>query len=126
METQLHQRRVAVTVFKVSGDLDGSTSPAFIEQAMAVIAGGTHHLLFDLSQTAYVSSAGLRGIEMVTQALAQKNGSAAQGGLYGSTFKSPYLKLLNPSPRTRKALNLAGFDMTLDIFEDLESALSAF
>jgi len=42
------------------------------------------------------------------------------------TYKSPYLKLANPSRDVQNVLNMAGFDMFLAIYPDRKAALAEF
>jgi hypothetical protein len=41
-------------------------------------------------------------------------------------YKSPRLKLVNPSPTVSHTLSLAGIDMFLEIHDDLQKAIASF
>jgi hypothetical protein len=47
-------------------------------------------------------------------------------GLRDGTFKSPHLKLANPSQQVLKVLTTAGIDMFLEIHSDLKQAIASF
>jgi hypothetical protein len=47
-------------------------------------------------------------------------------GLSDGTFKSPHLKLLNPSPRVLDVLSIAGVDMFLEVHRNYKDALASF
>jgi hypothetical protein len=78
----------------------------------------------------YLSSAGLRVIHEAFIRLRSASGDVTDGemrkGINDGTYKSPHLKLLKPGPNARKALETAGFDMYLDIFDDLDAAIATF
>jgi anti-anti-sigma factor len=124
--------RVPVTVMHVDGSIDSSTYAAFQSKAEEVIKGGARHILVDLSHTKFVSSAGLRALNTVFNQLraldAGSNISEEElnKGIRGGTYKSPHLKLLNLSPETRTAFELAGFDMFIETFADMQTAIASF
>jgi hypothetical protein len=41
-------------------------------------------------------------------------------------YKSPYLKILNLSPQSKVAFETAGFDMFLETYTDLKTAVDSF
>jgi hypothetical protein len=47
-------------------------------------------------------------------------------GISAGTYKSPHLKLLNPSKETRSTFQLSGFDMFIESFDDRDTALASF
>jgi hypothetical protein len=47
-------------------------------------------------------------------------------GISEGTYKSPRLKLLNPSKETSETFKMTGFDMYIEIFTDKAAAISAF
>ncbi|HEX7976089.1 MAG TPA: STAS domain-containing protein [Anaerolineales bacterium] len=124
------QGRVPVTVFHVSGDIDGNTYEQFQVQAAQTAESGTHDLLIDLSQVGYVSSAGLRAIHYVFNLLRsntpEESDEAMRKGLMDGSFKSPHLKLLNPNPAVTTSLKTAGFDMYLAIYHNLKEAVDSY
>jgi len=123
------QARVSVTVLRVTGEIDASTADAFLAAASKAVDGGARSVLLDLTQTHYISSAGLRALNSLFVWLRDASGDDPQSvsrGLRDGTFRSPHLKLLNPSPDVLKVLSTAGFDMFLECFTDRQTAVAAF
>ncbi len=124
------QGRVPVTVLQLKGDLNAATYEQFQKQAQQAIENGAHHLLIDLSGVPYMSSAGVRALNQIYNWLnaGETAGAkqAASAGVASGTFRSPYLKLLNPTPRVFEVLKLAGFDMFLETFKNRQEAIASF
>jgi anti-anti-sigma factor len=124
------QERVPVTVFRIKGNIDVSSYQQLQVQAEEAFKAGTRYLLLDLTQVPYISSAGLRALHYIFTLLrtdaAKESDSAISKGLRDGTFRSPHLKLLNPSPGVLNALSTAGFDMYLEIHRDLQEAVASF
>jgi anti-anti-sigma factor len=124
------QAAVPVTVIHLNGSLDGATYQEFQTKADEVIKSGAKNLLIDLTHVPYMSSAGLRVLNSLFNALRSntpgESEEAMEKGITAGTFKSPHLKLLNPSRRVLEALQTAGFDMFLEIHHDLNHALASF
>jgi anti-anti-sigma factor len=122
--------RVPVTILRLNGNLDASTFEQFEAQATAAVRGGAHDLLIDLTHVPYISSAGLRAFNSLYKLLHPEESEAGQKaveqGVRDGTYKSPHLKLLNPTPRVLEVLKLAGFDMFLDIRHSEQEAVQAF
>jgi anti-anti-sigma factor len=128
--TSQEQGRVPVTVFHITGNVDSTTYGQFEKKFEEALKGGTRYILLDMQNTPFISSAGLRAIHAafielrnLTPDMTDKE---MRDGISAGTYKSPHLKLLNPSVNVRTALHTAGFDMYLDSFKDLKSALAAF
>jgi len=125
-----HTGRVPVTVFHITGDIDTNTYERFQAQAQEAHAAGTRNLLLDLAEVRFVSSAGIRAINNIFNLLRTdapgESDEAMRTGLRDGTFKSPHLKLLNPTPRVLEVLTLAGVDMFLEVHRDLKTALDSF
>jgi hypothetical protein len=47
-------------------------------------------------------------------------------GISAGTYKSPHLKLLNLSPETRTAFETSGFDMYIETYTDMKTAIASF
>jgi anti-anti-sigma factor len=124
--------RVPITVLHVAGNIDGSTYQEFQSTAQNLIDGGTRYILIDLSQAPFVSSAGLRALHTISTELRSRNPDAnlsdeqMKKGISAGTYKSPHLKLLNLSPQTKTAFETSGFDMYIDTFSDLKTAVGSF
>ena len=134
MDIQVHteNRRVPVTVLHVHGNLDSSTYQEFEAKAEELIKNGTRYVLVDLSHSGFISSAGFRALNYIFKKLrevhpdANLSDEAMKKGISAGTYKSPHLKLLKMSPETRTAFEMSGFDMYIDTFTDLNTALASF
>jgi hypothetical protein len=124
------QGRVPVTVFHLTGDLDGLSYEDLQTQADQAIQSGAGYILIDLANVRFMSSAGIRVINQIFTSLRAlpdgENEAAMAKGLMDGTFKSHRLKLLNPSKQVVKTLSTAGIDMFLEIHHDLQKAIESF
>jgi anti-anti-sigma factor len=122
------QGRVSVTVFRVKGEINAATYEQLQKRAEEVVAAGTRDLLIDLTEVPYMSSAGLRALNHIFNLLDRdaNMSEAVRKGVANGTYKSPHLKLLNPTPRVLEALRMAGFDMFLEIHHSHADALASF
>jgi anti-anti-sigma factor len=124
--------RVPVTIMHVDGNLDASSSGAFVAKAKELIAGGARHILIDLSHTKFVSSAGFRAFNELFNVLRSLNPETnlsddeVKKGISAGTYKSPHLKLLNLSNEARTAFEIAGFDLFIETFSDQKTAIASF
>jgi anti-anti-sigma factor len=124
--------RVPVTVLHVDGNLDSASYTIFEAKANEVVKSGARFILVDLAHAPFVSSAGLRALHnLFNQLRAQHpdmNLSEAdmRKGISAGTYKSPHLKLLNLSREARTAFEMAGFDMYIETFSDLKTAVASF
>jgi anti-anti-sigma factor len=124
--------RVPVTLMHVDGNIDSSTYEAFQKKAEESIKAGSRHILVDLSHVKFVSSAGLRALHNLFNELraldpdSNLTDEEVKRGISTGTYKSPHLKLLNISPESRTAFEMAGFDMFIETFTDLKAALDSF
>ena len=128
--TTHEQGRVPVTVFHLKGDLNVNTYEQLEQTAHKAVEGGARNVLLDLAEVPYVSSAGIRAVNHIFQLLRGdapgESDAAIEKGLRAGTFKSPHVKLLNPTPRVAEVLKVAGVDMFLEIHHDLKSAVASF
>ena len=122
------QGNVAVTVLRVSGDLNAATYEQFQATAKKSIDAGAQNLLVDLKSVPYMSSAGMRALNQIFDWLSgpPAENAAIKKALATGKVKSPHLKLLNPTPRVLEALKTAGYDMFLEIHHDLKQAIASF
>jgi anti-anti-sigma factor len=124
--------RVPVTVLHVDGNIDSGTYEEFELQADKLIKEGARYLLVDLAKAPFVSSAGLRALQHIFKQLhslhsdPDLNTEDTKQGIRTGTYKSSYLKLLNLSPEIRTAFEMSGFNMYMETFSDLETAIASF
>ena len=124
------QGRLPVTVFRIKGDIDMATSEQLRAQARQAFEAGTRNLLIDLAGAPYMSSAGIRALNDIFGLLrgdsAAESDEAMRKGLAAGTFKSPHLKLLNPTRSVLQVLSMTGVDMFLEIHHNLKDAIASF
>ena len=123
------QGRVPVTVFHVRGEINASSYVQFQAEAERAIQAGTTHLLIDLAETPYISSAGLRALTYAYNLLRDKSGEGQESvgpGLRDGTYRSPHLKLLDPTPQVLRVLDASGYDMFLESHTDYQQAVDSF
>lgn len=124
------QGRVPVTVFHVKGEINFNTYEELEAKAQEAFNGGARNLLLDLTDVTYISSAGVRAIHavfvMLRSAAPGESDEAISKGVRDGTFKSPHLKLLNPSANVFEVLKTMGIDMYLEIYHDLDQAVASF
>ncbi|MBE7555101.1 MAG: STAS domain-containing protein [Anaerolineales bacterium] len=125
------QGRVPVTVLRIEGDVIDANSYQKLEaQARAAMEAGARDLLLDLTKMKYISSAGLRAIHTIFLLLRGdtpgESDETMKKGLMDGSFKSPHLKLLNPSPAVTETLRAMGFDMFLEVHRNLKDAIASF
>ena len=122
--------RVPVTVMHVDGNIDSMTYEAFLAKAEELMKAGTRYLLIDLEHVPLVSSAGLRAFNNVFSRLRELTPDVSDDemrkGINAGTYRSPHLKLANPSKATRLALDTSGFSLFLDIVPDVSAGIATF
>jgi len=123
---------VPVTVLQIIGSIDAASYTKFQQAAENAIANGARHILIDLSEAPFVSSAGLRALHIIFNQLRKSDPDDSlsdedvRRGINAGTYKSPHLKLLNLSKETRTTFELSGFDMFLETFANHEAAIASF
>jgi anti-anti-sigma regulatory factor len=128
------QGRVPVTIISLSGHLDGQSYQSLIQKAREVFEAGSKHLLLDLADLTYISSAGLVSLNTIALMI---RGEALPDLEHGwSTLKSmdrprsggskTNLKLLNPRPEITSVFEMVGFSEFFDIFTDKQTAINSF
>ena len=110
------QARVSVTVFHISGWLDGQSEEQFLETARLAHDEGARYLLIDMSDLDTLTSAGMRAIQKVYQMFTPRE----------DQMKVAHLKLCNAPPQIYNVLGMTGFLQTIPMYESMQSALDSF
>jgi len=132
IKTFTEKGQVTVTVMHVDGNIDSSTYEAFQTKADELIENGAQYILVDLAHTPFVSSAGIRALQHIYEQLrkihpdSDVSNDEVKKGIQAGTYKSPRLKLLNPSKEAAKTFEMTGFDMYIEIFTDKAKAIASF
>jgi anti-sigma B factor antagonist len=71
------EKDLGTITVKLTGSLDTATAPDLERQLAPVLAGQAKHLVFDLAQLKFISSAGLRVFSMARKQLKERGGQAS-------------------------------------------------
>lgn len=126
MKFSINDEFVPITVIQVSGDLDNSTYGEFQSKSLQEVEAGMRYTLLDFSQVRFISSAGVRAIFKIAKTLSARNENPASKNPQEEGFKSPYLKIVNPSVNVRSALEVMGLHMSFEIYANRDEALASF
>ncbi len=122
--------RPPVTIFRIRGELNVNTYEQFQQKVQEAYDAGMRDLLLDLTEVTYISSAGIRALNTTFKLLRgdspDESDTAMARGLRDGTFKSPHLKLLNPSSQLLEVLKISGVDMFLEIHTNVRQAVESF
>ncbi len=100
-----------VTVFLPDGRIDTLAADEMDQALQAVVTGGSHKIVVDMSGVDYISSAGLRSLAAVLVK------SRAEGG---------DMKLAALNARVTRVFNIIGFDVLMSVHETPEAAIADF
>lgn len=129
------QGKVPVTVLQLHGDLDGSNYRDLIQKAQQVFETGTRAILLDMSDTPFISSAGIVALHTIAKILAGVRPGEDESGWESfrdmdrtrqSGEKAANFKLLGPQPRVMGVLDTVGFSQYFEIFTNYDAALESF
>ncbi|HXF61989.1 MAG TPA: STAS domain-containing protein [Caldilineaceae bacterium] len=125
IEVSREQGRVPVSVLRLKGAL--ISEEELQQRAKEEYDAGARYMLLDLSDVPYMASAGLRALHFI-YSLLRPSGDAAEArkGLVEGTYTSRHLKLLKPSKHAQEALQVAGYDMFIESFQDRAQAIASF
>ncbi len=116
---------VPVTILHLAGRIDATTAALLRERASQLHAEGARRLLLDLEKVDYISSACLNALHLIYKMYTPPEEIKAwEPG--GDVYKTPYFKLVCPSPQVYGVLNLAGFLHNIPFFTNLQDALDSF
>ena len=107
---------VPVTIFHLRGWLDAQSENDFVGWANEAYEQGARYLLLDLSELDTLTSAGMRAIQKVYKQFTPE----------GADKENPHLKLSSAPPTVYHALKMAGFLLSIPMYESVQSALDSF
>ncbi len=99
-----------VEVVKAVGRIDSNTAPKLREVLEAIIENGRYRIVFDMSEVEYLSSSGVWVLLETQKACRKWN----RGGL----------AIVAPSDNIDYTLDLAGLKHFIEIFPDVDTAIS--
>lgn len=108
LTTEAFRTGIALIV-RVIGTVDGETAPEFRRVCHQSIAPGDHHLILDMTEMEYISSAGLSSLLSAGKEIDRQGGRLLVCGL---------------ASRVKQIFNLSGFDVLYPVFETREAALA--
>jgi len=108
--------KVPVTIFHLRGWLDAQSENDFVGWANEAYEGGARYLLLDLSELDTLTSAGMRAIQKVYKQYTPEDADK----------ENPHLKLASAPPPVYHALKMAGFLISIPMYESVQSALDSF
>jgi len=111
MET-IHTQYKHCDVIKVKGRIDSATAPNFGAALNSLTDQGRYHIVIDMSDVEFISSAGLR-VLITTQKTCKR-------------YNRGELVLAQVPANILAALELAGFNILFKIFDDLLTAVGNF
>lgn len=100
-----------ITVIAAAGRLDALASPRLEGAIKQALEGGQVHLVADLGEVSYISSACLRVLLLGARQTREQGGD---------------LKLCCLSARLEQVFSLAGFDVVFELYPSRAEALAAF
>ena len=99
-----------VTILQISGAIDGSTAPELREKITEVMQVNPAHLLLDMNQVHFMSSAGLRVMLLLHRQLQQTNTRIVLVGMlepiYDAMEATGFLKYFETAPDINAAMQL--------------------
>jgi anti-anti-sigma regulatory factor len=125
---------VPVTILATHGDIDASNYLELIATAQKEYISGSRYLLLDLTNTAFLSSAGLVALHSIVLLMRGEQPTNPEEGW--NAFHSldrdlemgiqKNVKLLNPQARVERTLERTGLKQFFEIFTDREAALASY
>lgn len=124
------QGRVPVTIIHIKGSIDSTTYQIFQSITETIITDGARHLLINLQDARYISSAGLRTLHILFNKLRafhkDVNDDELRVQMKAGSYKSPYIKVVHLSPQVKEAFDLSGFETYIEVFDDISKAVASF
>ena len=128
------QSNLQLTILSIDGDLDASNYKNVIYSAKQALEGGAKYLLIDMSKMSFMSSSGLVALHSIALIM---RGEEPPDLEYGwEAFRSldrdrdsgsqENVKLLNPSPKVDRSLEITGLKEYFEIHTDLDAAVASF
>ena len=106
------QQQDGILILRISDQIDSTTGPILGEKLEAVIDAGHVHLVLDLKEVPYISSAGLRVLSMALKAVRAP-------GLGGD------MCLASLSNTVAHAFRISGFNQVFNIYDSVSEAVDA-
>jgi ABC-type transporter Mla MlaB component len=132
--TERYIDEAVITIIKLSGRLDGSSSSLLINTVRRLLGGGEHQLIFDLQDISLLGSAGLVALHQVARLL--RGEPVAQDEFGWGAFhelehdllrgESLGIKVLHPSPAAIETMVSSGFAALVEPYASPRAAACSF
>lgn len=100
------EKETNCSIVHVSGKIDATTSDELEDALIDLLEQGEQNIILDLKDTKYISSAGLRVLVVVTK----------------QVYDSGHFCLCNANDNVREIIDMSGFNVFMNIYEDLSTA----
>ncbi len=94
------------SIVRVAGKIDATTSDKLEDSLIDLLNKGQKNIILDLKDANYISSAGLRVLVAITKQL----------------YDSGHFCLCNANDNVQEIIDMAGFRVFMNIYEDLSTA----
>jgi anti-anti-sigma regulatory factor len=124
-----------VAVLAVSGEVDHANYQVLVDRARELHASRTRRLVIDLSGVTYLGSSALvalHSIALIYAGLEPPDPEAGWNAFHRmrddseAAGPSPYVKLLNPSPRAASVLDRTGMRNLFETYAERADAIGSF
>ena len=100
------EKEATCSIAYVSGKIDATTSDELEDALIGLMEEGEKNIILDLGDTNYISSAGLRVLIVITKQM----------------YDSGHFCLCNASDNVCEIIEMAGFNVFMNIYDDLSTA----
>ena len=100
------EKEANCSIVHVSGKIDATTSDELEDTLIELLDQGNKNIILDLKDTNYISSAGLRVLVVITKQM----------------YDSGHFCLCNTSDNVHEIIEMAGFNIFMNIYDDLSTA----
>ena len=134
MELTTTENSKTVVTLHVKGKLDGSNYQELLDEAQKLYTAGWRNLVMDLSELAFISSAGISALHRVALLFrGEKLADAEEGwAAYRAIDRErgsgvqKHVKLCKPTDKVLQSLEMVGFAAFFEIHTDLGQAVASF
>lgn len=119
-----------VTIIHAAGVFDASATETIMETYENKVKGQCDNIIFDLCNVSFMSSIGIRIINILYYDLHPRGSEEEQKKISeqirNGNYKAPHLKILCPSENVQKVMRMAGINEYISIFDSEQEALNSF
>ena len=128
------QGREPVSVIHLDGRLDSSNYQNLIDEAKKLYSAGARHLILDMTNLTYISSAGIVALQSIAKLFRGESLPDVEAGWNAirsldkerTGGQQQNVKLLNLSPKVQSVLDMVGLSIFFEMYTDLKQAVASF